>query len=226
MRTSKIVLHSTTHATPVGELTLIASDWGLRAVLWPADSAKRVRISTRPRLNADHPVLARAVRQLDEYFEGSRTGFDVPLDLDGTPFQLAAWQALTMIPFGTTTTYRQQAVNLGIPSAARALGAATHANPVSIIIPCHRVIGSDGTLTGFAGGLPTKQSLLDHEARVVARGRRSQAAAAEPGANQVSRWHRLPEESAYAREAMLAPGEGLEFAERVLRRAEQTLRDG
>ena len=168
MMQSKPALHSTTHRTPVGELTLVGSDRGLRAILWPKLSPTRAGIHPRPHRNPDHPILVQTADQLDEYFAGSRTTFDVPLDLQGTRFQLAAWRSLADIPFGTTTSYGRQAAGLGIPTAARALGAANGANPVCIVLPCHRVIGADGSLTGFGGGLPTKQWLLDHEARVLA----------------------------------------------------------
>ncbi|TMG32607.1 MAG: methylated-DNA--[protein]-cysteine S-methyltransferase [Chloroflexi bacterium] len=160
-------LYSTTHQTPVGDLTLIASDQGLRAILWPKESARRAGIANRPRRGPDHRILKQTAAQLDEYFAGTRRSFDIPLDLEGTRFQVAAWRALASIPFGGTTSYGQQAAALGIPTAARALGAANRANPVCIVLPCHRVIGADGSLTGFAGGLPTKQWLLDHEARVL-----------------------------------------------------------
>jgi methylated-DNA-[protein]-cysteine S-methyltransferase len=161
------MLHSTTHATPVGTLTLVASDRGLRAVLWPKLSPQRAGISPRPRRNPDHPILRKTVQQLDEYFAGTRTSFDLPLDLEGTRFQLAAWRSLADIAFGATTTYGRQAAALGIPTAARAVGAANGANPVCIVLPCHRVIGANGSLTGFGGGLPVKQWLLDHEAQVL-----------------------------------------------------------
>ena len=162
------MLHSAPHATPVGTLTLIASDDGLRAILWPNHSTKRAPILGRLYHNPGHPVLQATARQLDEYFAGNRTTFDVPLDLQGTRFQLAAWRRLASIPFGTTTSYGKQATRLGIPTAARAVGAANRANPVCIVLPCHRVIGADGSLTGFGGGLKTKQWLLDHETRVAA----------------------------------------------------------
>jgi len=164
----KPMLHSTTHPTPVGELTLVASDRGLRAILWPKLSPTRAGIHPRPHRNPDHPILIETAAQLDAYFAGSRTTFDIPLDLQGTRFQLAAWRSLADIPFGATTSYGRQAAALGIPTAARALGAANGANPVCIVLPCHRVIGADGSLTGFGGGLPLKQWLLDHEARVLA----------------------------------------------------------
>ena len=168
MMQTKLMLYSTTHATPVGELTLVASDAGLRAILWPRLSPARAGIQPRLHRNPDHPVLQQTAAQLDEYFAGSRTTFDIPLDLQGTRFQLAAWRSLAQVPFGTTTSYGRQAAALGIPTAARALGAANGANPVCIVLPCHRVIGADGSLTGFGGGLPVKQWLLDHEARVLA----------------------------------------------------------
>ncbi|TMD43098.1 MAG: methylated-DNA--[protein]-cysteine S-methyltransferase [Chloroflexi bacterium] len=160
-------LYSTTHPTPVGELTLIASDRGLRAILWPKETSQNAGIAARTLRNPDHPVLRQASTQLDEYFAGTRERFELPLDLEGTRFQLAAWRALADIPFGATTSYGQQARALGAPTAARAMGAANRANPVCIVLPCHRVIGANGALTGFAGGLPTKQWLLDHEARVA-----------------------------------------------------------
>jgi len=165
---TKPMLYSTTHETPVGELTLVASDAGLRAILWPRLSPTRAGIQPRPHRDPNHPVLQRTAAQLDQYFAGTRTAFDIPLDLQGTRFQLAAWRSLAEIPFGTTTSYGRQAAALGIPTAARALGAANGANPVCIVLPCHRVIGADGSLTGFGGGLPVKQWLLDHEARVLA----------------------------------------------------------
>jgi len=168
MMQTKPMLYSTTHETPVGELTLVASDAGLRAILWPRLSPTRAGIQPRPHRDPNHPVLQRTAAQLDQYFAGTRTAFDIPLDLQGTRFQLAAWRSLAEIPFGTTTSYGRQAAALGIPTAARALGAANGANPVCIVLPCHRVIGADGSLTGFGGGLPTKQWLLDHEARVLA----------------------------------------------------------
>jgi len=165
---NKPMLHSTTHPTPVGTLTLVASDRGLRAVVWLKSSRKGTGVNGRPHRNPDHPILKTTARQLDEYFSGERSTFDIPLDLEGTRFQVAAWRSLAQIPFGTTTTYGRQAAGLGIPTAARAVGAANGANPVCIVLPCHRVIGSNGSLTGFGGGLPVKQWLLDHEARVLA----------------------------------------------------------
>ena len=109
------------------------------------------------------PVLAATAAQLGEYFAGRRTDFDLPLDPHGTPFQRAVWTALQAIPHGVTTSYGALAARLGRPRAARAVGAANGQNPISIVIPCHRVIGANGTLTGYAGGLERKQALLELE---------------------------------------------------------------
>lgn len=151
-------------ASPVGELTLIASDTGLAAILWETDSPERVQLTPRRR-DDQHPLLCRTEQQLSEYFAGQRRVFEVPLDFHGTPFQQGVWQALLTIPYGETRTYAQIADQLGRPTATRAVGAANGRNPISIITPCHRVIGSNGRLTGFAGGLAAKQYLLDLESR-------------------------------------------------------------
>ena len=149
--------------TPVGALTLVGSDAGLRAVLWPTEKAGRVVLPGDVATVTEHRVLSRAVAQLREYFDGSRRHFDVPLDLHGTAFQVKAWRALAEIPYGTTASYGEQAARLGDARKARAVGAANGRNPISIILPCHRVVAADGSLTGFAGGLETKRYLLDHE---------------------------------------------------------------
>jgi methylated-DNA-[protein]-cysteine S-methyltransferase len=151
------VIHS-----PVGELKLVASDKGLVAILWENDSPRRVRLSELI-ANEKHPVLVETERQLDEYFAGKRKAFSVALDMRGTRFQQDVWAALLAIPFGETRSYGQLAKQLGNPRASRAVGAANGKNPVSIIVPCHRVIGSSGKLTGFAGGLDTKAHLLNLE---------------------------------------------------------------
>ncbi len=161
------LLSTTTHRTPIGTLTLIASDRGLRAILWAKETPAAAGIGEPVHRDPTHPILLRTAAQLDEYFAGNRTRFDIPLDLRGTSFQLAAWRALADIPFGETTSYGEQARALGLPNAARAVGAANGANPVCLVLPCHRVIGKNGSLTGFGGGLKTKQWLLDHEARVA-----------------------------------------------------------
>ena len=151
--------------SPVGTLTLIASDLGLVAILWPGDDPRRVPLGESVLFDDQHPTLMAACAQLEEYFSGGRTSFDLPLDMRGTPFQQTVWQALTTIPFGETRSYLDLANQLGNPTATRAVGAANGRNPVSIIVPCHRVIGSSGKLTGFAGGLEAKAWLLELEGR-------------------------------------------------------------
>ena len=149
-------------SSPVGELTLVASDAGLRAVLWPTERDGRVTFAETIE-DGDHPVLTAAKTQIAEYLAGERSSFDLPLDLVGTDFQIDVWNALDAIPFGETQSYGELADTLGKPGAARAVGAATGRNPVSIIIPCHRLVGSSGKLTGFAGGIDAKRWLLQHE---------------------------------------------------------------
>jgi methylated-DNA-[protein]-cysteine S-methyltransferase len=151
-----------TMPSPIGELKLIGSDRGLAAILWEIDRPDRVRISAEKR-DPNHPVLAVARRQLEEYFTGKRKTFDVALDLAGTDFQRSVWSALLRIPFGETRTYGEVAGQLGNVNATRAVGAANGRNPISIIVPCHRLIGASGDLTGFAGGLEAKAYLLDLE---------------------------------------------------------------
>ena len=158
-------LVSKTIGSPVGKLKLIASDQGLVAVLWENENPRRVRLSESFE-NECHPNLVEAERQLGEYFAGRRHDFSVPLDMRGTRFQKDVWEELRTIPFGETRSYGQLARRLGNPRATRAVGAATGRNPLSIIVPCHRVIGSDGQLTGFAGGLSAKTHLLKLEQRV------------------------------------------------------------
>ena len=149
-------------ASPVGKLKLVASDRGLVAILWEKDSPHRVRLSELV-ANDQHPVLLETERQLGEYFAGKRKTFSVALDMRGTRFQKDVWEALLAIPFAETRSYGQLAKQLGKPRATRAVGAANGKNPVSIIVPCHRVIGSSGKLTGFAGGLDAKAQLLSLE---------------------------------------------------------------
>jgi len=148
--------------SPIGKLKLVASDKGLVAILWEKDSPRRVRLDE---LVADeqHPVLVETARQLGQYFAGKRKTFSIALDMRGTRFQKDVWEALLAIPFGETRSYGQLANQLGNPRASRAVGAANGRNPVSIIVPCHRVIGSSGKLTGFAGGLDAKAHLLGLE---------------------------------------------------------------
>ncbi len=145
--------------TPIGDLTLVANEIGLRAVLWPDDEG-RISLPTELAASATDDVLTTTAFQIEQYFARERTDFDLPLDLHGTDFQRAAWSALADIRYGDTWTYRQQAEHLGRPKAMRAVGAANGKNPISIVLPCHRVIGANGSLTGFAGGLEAKKHLL------------------------------------------------------------------
>jgi methylated-DNA-[protein]-cysteine S-methyltransferase len=154
-----------TMQSPVGTLTLVAGDKGLAAILWENDDPKRVRLGPLQE-NPKHPVLLETERQLKQYFAGSLKKFTVPLDfINGTDFQKKTWAALLTIPFGETRSYAQVAQQIGRPRAVRAVGAANGKNPISIIAPCHRVIGANGKLTGFAGGLAAKACLLDIEAK-------------------------------------------------------------
>lgn len=155
-------LTSTTLDSPVGELTIVASDAGLRAVLWPEEKEGRVTFAEDVEPGT-HPIIDATITQLNEYITGTREEFDLPLDLVGTDFQQAVWKALTEIPHGETMSYGELAAELGKPSASRAVGSATGRNPISIVVPCHRLVASSGKLTGFAGGLDAKRWLLDHE---------------------------------------------------------------
>ncbi|NUU36945.1 methylated-DNA--[protein]-cysteine S-methyltransferase [Pseudomonas sp. C2B4] len=151
-----------TLASPVGELKLVANGTRLTAILWENDKPGRVRLG--PMSEApDNPILLRAAEQLREYFAGTRQRFELELDFAGTEFQKKVWAALLTIPFGETRSYSQIAEQIGTPSAVRAVGAANGRNPISIIAPCHRVIGASGKLTGFAGGLEAKELLLTLE---------------------------------------------------------------
>ncbi|MBD9459171.1 methylated-DNA--[protein]-cysteine S-methyltransferase [Pseudomonas sp. PDM05] len=145
--------------SPVGQLTLVARDGKLSAILWEKERANRVRLGQLQEANSS-PVLLETERQLQEYFAGTRSQFTLELDFSGTDFQKQVWQALLTIPFGETRSYSQIARQIGNPKAVRAVGAANGRNPISIIAPCHRVIGASGELTGFAGGLQAKQYLL------------------------------------------------------------------
>jgi methylated-DNA-[protein]-cysteine S-methyltransferase len=149
----------TTMASPVGELKLVANGSRLAAILWENDKPNRVRLGAMTE-SAEAPILLLAVAQLEEYFAGSRRRFELDLDFTGTEFQKRVWQALLTIPFGETRSYSEIARQIGSPSAVRAVGAANGKNPLSIVAPCHRVIGMSGKLTGFAGGLEAKERLL------------------------------------------------------------------
>lgn len=165
--------------SPIGRLDIVAHETALIAIRWDTESDQRAPDARNP-VDAelgddlavvgpgDHPVLDRAVAQLTEYFAGTRTDFDLPIDPDGTPFQREAWDALSRIPFGETVSYGEQARMLGDANKSRAVGAANGKNPIPIVVPCHRVVGSKGQLTGFAGGIENKAWLLDHEFRVRA----------------------------------------------------------
>lgn len=148
--------------SPLGRLTLVAEGDALVAILWPDDAPARVPLG-EPREDAAQPVLAATARQLDEYFAKARTRFDLPLAPRGTAFQQAVWRQLAAIPFGETRSYADLARALGNAAATRAVGAANGRNPLSIVLPCHRVVGSGGALTGFAGGVEAKRWLLAHE---------------------------------------------------------------
>ncbi len=154
--------------SPVGRLQLVATDNALAGVLWETERAGRVRVNTEKEDKA-HPVLVETEHQLDEYLRGRRQAFTLALDLDGTEFQRSVWNALLTIPFGETRTYEQIARQIGRPTAMRAVGAANGRNPISIVVPCHRVIGATGDLTGFAGGLDAKAFLLTLEAKAYVR---------------------------------------------------------
>jgi len=154
-------------ASPVGLLRIVASDSGVAAILWEDDSPRRVPLGSLVESDA-HPTLLQAEMQLREYFAGHRTAFDLPLDFTGTAFQKKVWYALLTIPFGQTRSYADIARQVGSPKAMRAVGAANGRNPISIVAPCHRVIGANGELTGFAGGLAAKKYLLDLEQRAAA----------------------------------------------------------
>jgi methylated-DNA-[protein]-cysteine S-methyltransferase len=155
------ILHYEEMDSPVGRLRLIASDSALVGIWFEQgrDAARR-----RSDLVREHsPPLIRARVQLEEYFAGARREFDLPLDPRGTEFQRCVWARLARIPYGDTTTYGALASELGDPKASRAVGLANGSNPLPIVIPCHRVIGADGSLTGFGGGLPIKKMLLELE---------------------------------------------------------------
>ncbi|WP_186106090.1 methylated-DNA--[protein]-cysteine S-methyltransferase [Burkholderia gladioli] len=145
--------------SPVGELTLVARDDKLVAILWENDRPTRVKLGPM-RNDEEHPVLVETARQLREYFAGQRTDFALDIEFHGTEFQKRVWNALLTIPFGETRSYRDIAVQVGNHKATRAVGAANGRNPLSIVAPCHRVIGTSGELTGFAGGKDKKAALL------------------------------------------------------------------
>ena len=142
---------------------LVADNWGLRRILFPVDGRAAPVPEGDLTVDPGHPVLAAGTRQLAEYFAGDRTTFDLSIHPVGTDFQRRAWRVLTRIPYGTTISYREQAEAMGSPGATQAVGAANGANPLPIVLPCHRVVGADGSLIGFGGGLELKRRLLDLE---------------------------------------------------------------
>lgn len=154
-------IHYLTLESPIGALTLAASATALHAIEFEHNRHPQSRIDWE---RGDSVLLGRAAAQLREYFAGQRRQFELPLAPQGTEFQRAAWQALAAIPFGETRSYAQQAAALGRPAATRAVGAANGRNPLPIVLPCHRVIGASGALTGFGGGIEVKRWLLAHEA--------------------------------------------------------------
>ena len=161
---SSPLLYQMTRPSPLGDVLLAATDAGLAGV-WFVEGQMHMPDSSEWLTNEQHSLLLSTAEQLMGYFKGQRQTFDLPLATSwGTPFQRRVWQALTQIPFGKTTSYGQIALAIGNPKAVRAVGAAIGQNPHSIVVPCHRVLGANGALTGFAGGLQRKHYLLQHEA--------------------------------------------------------------
>lgn len=156
----------TTVDSPIGPLLLTASDKGLTGVYMEVH--RHGPGDVQPGWQRDDAAFAEVRRQLDEYFAGERTEFELPLDPAGTPFQLIVWEALRTIPYGDVRSYGEIAAQIGRPGAARAVGLANGRNPLSVVVPCHRVIGASGALTGYGGGLERKQHLLQLEAGVAA----------------------------------------------------------
>ncbi len=150
-------------SSPVGRITLVADDTALISLTWGDDFQKSDENFYQQDKKGQHPILVKAQDQLKEYFAGKRKFFDLPLDTQGTDFQKSVWSELLNIPYGKYISYGEQAKRLGRPKAQRAVGAANGKNPIGIIIPCHRVLGSSGCLTGFAAGLKVKRKLLELE---------------------------------------------------------------
>jgi methylated-DNA-[protein]-cysteine S-methyltransferase len=159
-----------TVSSPIGDLILEADGGALTAIRFGSGRPATGALYEAGEHGAADPVLDAATRQLEEYFEGSRAAFDLPVHAVGTEFQRAVWSGLAQIPYGASWSYGQLAVHLGRPGAARAIGAGCGRNPTPIVVPCHRVVGADGTLTGYAGGTAIKSALLRLEARTLAGG--------------------------------------------------------
>jgi methylated-DNA-[protein]-cysteine S-methyltransferase len=165
-------VHLTQIDSPVGRLTLAANERAVMVLTWGEASKNVARVAQllerADEVEAsDHPILDNCRQQLEEYFAGTRREFDLPLQPEGTEFQRSAWNVLRQIPYGSTLSYAEQAGRAGSPKASRAVGSANGRNPIAIIVPCHRVIGADGSLTGFGGGIDTKRWLLEHEQQVL-----------------------------------------------------------
>jgi methylated-DNA-[protein]-cysteine S-methyltransferase len=158
----KTVVYFDCITLPLGGMVL-ASDGRALTGAWFDGQRHQPSVGPGWRRRSGLPILRRAAAELAEYFAGERTAFDLPLAPAGTPYQQAVWQAIGSVPFGATIAYRELAARAGRPRSIRAAGAATGRNPLSIIIPCHRIVGTDGALTGYAGGLPRKRSLLEIE---------------------------------------------------------------
>lgn len=158
--TVAIMLYEKTITSPVGKLQLVASDKGLRYVGFEDSDGRYAALDEETSESKTHPVLLKTEAQLGEYFSGRRESFDIPLELKGSVFQIKAWRALGKIPYGQTRSYGEQAKIMGDANKARAVGMANNRNPICIILPCHRVIGANGSLVGYAGGLKRKQWLL------------------------------------------------------------------
>jgi methylated-DNA-[protein]-cysteine S-methyltransferase len=170
--TSNRQLARTVIESPIGVLTILASHDAVVAIRFGNEPLPpRTPFDVVDVGPGEHVVVDEAVRQLEEYFEGERLEFDLPLEPSGTPFQLDAWMALRAIPYGETISYGEQARRLGDRNKSRAVGAANGKNPIPIVVPCHRVVGSNGHLTGFGGGIEVKAWLLEHELRVRAASR-------------------------------------------------------
>jgi methylated-DNA-[protein]-cysteine S-methyltransferase len=148
--------------SPVGKLKLVANTNALVAILWERERPNRIKLAML-KCDPQQPILVETERQLQEYFAGTRNEFQLPLEPAGTEFQKKVWRALREIPFGQTRSYLDLAKSIGSAKAVRAVGAANGKNPLSIVVPCHRVIGANGALTGFAGGVEVKAKLLAHE---------------------------------------------------------------
>jgi len=162
-----LIVSRRTCEAPFGVVTVIGSDLGIRYVMFNNDAHPKPLEKLHISDTDIHDSVNDAVTQLDEYFAGSRRNFELPLDLQGTEFQVAAWRALADIPYGHTASYGQQAASIGRPKAVRAIGGANGRNPVGIVLPCHRIVGADGSLTGFGGGIEVKKWLLDHEQSIL-----------------------------------------------------------